>query len=279
MALTTVPESAWFEIDARYADEIAERRRLLTEQHEDVFAALPVSDAARVETLHEVAANLTAYAPQWFTRDGKALSNALTSECWDLAEPPCDPLELAGRLVQEDLCIIQQGNEGPLFTAAVLCFPSRWRLHEKLGKPLASVHGRVPHYAERLAAPVDRFMARVKPGHIASRLNWSVLDDPAMFQPAGKWREQTNSAITSDNAGEGLYLRVERQTLRRLPQSGAILFGIRVHSYPLARAITTPEAASRLAEAVRALPEATVHYKSLRAFGPALLAWLDARSR
>jgi hypothetical protein len=232
-----------------------------------------------VETLHEVAANLTAYAPQWFTRDGKALSNALTSECWDLAEPPCDPLELAGRLVQEDLCIIQQGNEGPLFTAAVLCFPSRWRLHEKLGKPLASVHGRVPHYAERLAAPVDRFMARVKPGHIASRLNWSVLDDPAMFQPAGKWREQANSAITSDNAGEGLYLRVERQTLRRLPQSGAILFGIRVHSYPLARAITTPEAASRLAEAVRALPEATVHYKSLRAFGPALLAWLDARSR
>ena len=29
MALTTVPESAWFEIDARYADEMAERRRLL----------------------------------------------------------------------------------------------------------------------------------------------------------------------------------------------------------------------------------------------------------
>ena len=73
-----------------------------------------------------------------------------------------------------------------------------------------------------------------------------------------------------------LYLRVERQTLRRLPQSGAILFGIRVHSYEMARAITTPEAASGLAEAVRALPEATAHYKSLRAYGPALLAWLDA---
>ena len=41
MALTTVPESAWFEIDARYADEMAERRRLLAEQHEDVFGALP----------------------------------------------------------------------------------------------------------------------------------------------------------------------------------------------------------------------------------------------
>jgi hypothetical protein len=159
-----------------------------------------------------------------------------------------------------------------------LCFPSRWRLHEKLGKPLAAVHGPVPHYAERLAAPVDRFMAKVKPGHIASRLNWSVLDSPAMFQPTGKWRERANPAITADNAGEHLYLRVERQTLRRLPRSGAILFGIRVHSYQLARAITTQADAARLAEAVRALPQATVHYKSLRAYGPALLAWLDARS-
>ena len=36
-----------------------------------------------------------------------------------------------------------------------------------------------------------------------------------------------------------------------------MLFGIRVHSYPLASAITTPTLAARLAEAVRALPEET----------------------
>jgi hypothetical protein len=278
MALTTVPESAWFEIDEQYTDEMAQRRQLLAERHQDVFGALPQSDAARQETLREIVANLTSRVPQWFSRHGDTLQNVLTGETWDLAAPPCDPLELAGRLVQEDLCIIQHGDAGPIFTAAVLCFPSRWRLHEKLGKPLAAVHGPVPSYGERLATPVDRFMARVRPGHIASRLNWSVLDDSAMYQPTGKWREQRDAAITPDNVGERLHLRVERQTLRRLPETGAILFGIRVHSYPMRRAITTREAASRLAEAVRALPEATVHYKSLRVFGPALLAWLDARS-
>jgi hypothetical protein len=278
MGLTTVPESAWFEIDECYVGEMAERRRLLAERHQDVFGALPQSEAARRETLCAAVANLTTHAPQWFSREADTLHNALTAETWDLADPPCDPLELAGRLVQEDLCIIQQADDGPRFTAAVLCFPSRWRLHEKLGKPLASVHGPVPQYAERLATPVDRFMAKVKPGHIASRLNWSVLDDPAMFQPRRKSHDPRNTAITPDNAGESLYLRVERQTLRRLPQSGAILFGIRVHCYRLARAITTPAAASRLAEAVRALPDATVHYKGLKVFGPALLAWLDARS-
>jgi dimethylamine monooxygenase subunit A len=278
MALTTVPESTWFEIDERYSDEMQEKRHLLAERHGDVFGALPISDAARAETLREVFANLTTYFPDWFIRNGECLQNALTGENWNLADPPYDPLELAGRLVQEDLCIIQESDAGPIFTAAVLCFPSRWRLHEKLGRPLIEVHGPVPFYPERLATPVDRFMAKVKPGHIASRWNWSVLDNSALYQPTGKWREATNTAVTPDNAGETLHLRVERQTLRRLPQSGAILFGIRVHSYPIARAITTPEAAARLAEAVRALPEATVHYKSLKAYGPALLAWLDAHA-
>jgi hypothetical protein len=280
MSLVTVPAAEWMELDARYAEEMAERRRLLAEQHDDVFAVQPDAEDASREVLQRLVAYLTAQFPDWFSLDDNVLVNRLTDEAWNLDEPPCHPLELAGRLVQEDLCIIRT-EEGapPRFIAAVLCFPSRWRLHEKLGRPLVDVHGPVPFYGDRLAAPVDRFMAKVRPGHIASRLNWSVLDDPAMYQPTGKWREAINTSITPDNVGEALFLRVERQTLTRLPQTDAVLFGIRVHSYPLATAITTPAVAARLAEAVRALPEETVRYKSLKAFGPAMLAWLDARSR
>lgn len=275
MGLTTVAESVWFELDDRYLPEMAEKHRLIAERHGEVFAALPISDAAREEVLAAVVANLTAHFPQWFMRDGDALHNRLTGECWNLAAPPRDPLELAGLLVQDDLCIIQDA----VFTAASLCFPSRWRLHEKIGKPLVAVHGPVPFYGERLATPVDRFMAKVKPGHIASRLNWSVTDSDALFQPGGKWRVVEEGRVTAENAGALLHLRVERQTLRRMPASDAILFGIRVHSYPLERAVTRPEDAARLAEAVRALPEETVNYKSLKAYGAALLGWLDARSR
>ena len=159
------------------------------------------------------------------------LRNHLTGEAWGTG--PVDPLELAGRLVQEDLCLIQLDGDGPIFTAATLCFPSRWRLMEKIGKPLSAVHGPVPLYADRLGRPVDRFMRHLKPGHIASRLNWSLLDDPALFQPGGKWRIEGGSDITAENAGDRVFLRVERQTLRRLPVSGAVLFGIRVHVYPL----------------------------------------------
>ena len=278
MGLFTLPESAWFELDDRYPTELRERRRLLAERHSEVFATLPVSDAARAETLAAVVDNLAAHHPDWFRRDADTLHNRLTGEHWDLAHLPHDPLEVAGRLVQEDLCLIQLDEAVPIFTAGVLCFPTRWRLMEKLGHPLAIVHGRVPLYADRLANPVDRFMRHVKSGYVASRINWAVVDDPALFQPTGKWRTGHNDAVTAANAGGSLFLRVERQTLRRLPVSAAVVFGIRVHAYPLAHAIRDAATAARLAEAVRALPDATQHYKSILSIRDALLGWLDARS-
>ena len=278
MSLTAVPDSEWFELDERYPDEMRQRRELLAQRYDEVFAALPGTDDARGEALELVVANLIRHHPYWFVLDNERLLNRLTNETWVVTPPPCDPLELAGRLVQEDLCIIQDAADGPHFTAAVLCFPSRWRLHDKLGRPLAAVHGPVPLYADRLARPVDRFMRHVKPGHIAQRLNWSVMDDSALFQTGGHWRGGTNPAITAENAGETLNLRVERQTLRRLPRSDAVLFGIRVHVYPLARAIATPTSAARLAGAVRALPGEINGYKSLGTFRGALLGWLDGKA-
>lgn len=276
MDLVAVPEAAWFEIDQHYLPEMAEKQRLLTAARDDVFAATPASDAARGEALALIVAALTLHHPDWFSRDGAVLRNHLTGETWDI--PSVDPLELAGRLVQEDLCLIQNSEDGPVFTAATLCFPSRWRLLDKIGKPLSAVHGPVPFYADRLARPVDRFMRHLRPGHIASRLNWSLLDDPALFQPGGKWRVDGGTDITVENAGSRVFLRVERQTLRRLPTSGAVLFGIRVHVYPLDRVIERPDRAASLAEAVRALPAEIQHYKSLLPFREALLGWLEVQS-
>ena len=276
MNLVTVPETAWFEIDSLYPAEMAERRRLLAERHGEVFAAEPASAPARAETLAMVLDHLTATYPDWFARDGDSVHVRLTGET--LAVSAYDPLELAGRLVQEDLCLIEMSPEGPRLTAAVLCFPSRWRLMEKFALPLAQVHGAVPFYGEKLARPVDRFMAHVRPGPITVRRNWSMMDDPTLFQPTGKWRTSHEATITPENAGERLYLRVERQSLRRLPVSGAVLFGIRVHVYPLARVASAPEDAATLAAAVRALPPETAHYKSLPMFQESLLAWLDGRA-
>jgi hypothetical protein len=275
MGLFACPAAAWIELDERYADEMSQKRELLKRQRGDVVAVVVDSEPARRETWDVLTAHLTQEWPDWFERDGGCMRNHLTGESWALKDPGCDPLEAAALLVQEDLCLVKLRPEGPVLTAGVVCFPSRWRLGEKIGRPLAGVHEPVPFYGERLARPVDRFMAVVKPGHIAVRLNWSLMDDPALFQPGGKFRTDHHAVITSENAGEKLFVRVERQTLSRLPVSNAVLFTIRVHVYPLQRVVARPEIAARLAEAIRALPPETTRYKSLIGFRTALLDYLD----
>jgi hypothetical protein len=278
MGLTAQDPDELIEIDELYPAELAERRHLLAERRDEVFAARPGSEAARAEVFALLADLLPRRFPAWFGSAGGALHNHLTGEMWPLADPGCDRLEAAGRLVQEDLCIIQPGETGPVLAAAVLCFPTRWRLADKIGRPLADVHGPVPLYADRLARPVDRFMSALRPGKLAVRANWTILDDPALFQPVKRFRDGPDEAITPQNAGARLYLRVERQTLCALPESGAVLFGIRVHVYPLARIAAQRELAARLAAMLRGLPDELVGYKNLRAFQSALLGYLDVQA-
>jgi hypothetical protein len=279
MGLIALPETEMIELDDRYADEMAQRRVLLTEQHHEVFHAVAGSEAARQAVLDRLAEYLPERFPAWVAREDSRLHNRLTGETWDLAALTADPLVVAAQLVQEDLCIVEPDADGAvLLTAGVVCFPSRWRLAEKIGRPLPDVHERVPFYGDKLARPVDRFMAMIKPGKLAMRLNWSMMDDPALFQLGGKFRDGTNAAITQDNAGDRLFVRVERQTLSRLPYSAAVLFTIRVHVYPLGRIVAQADIAARLADAVRALPPETSYYKSLPTFQAALLGYLDRRA-
>lgn len=279
MGLIARPLSALTEFAEDYPAQMAERRDLLASRHDAVFGALPGSEAARAETLSVIAAHLATDRAEWFTRDGDMLVNHLTGEAWRLDDPGCDALELAGRLVQEDLCLLAPDDEGALrLVAAVLCFPSRWRLADKLGQRMDAIHGPVPRYAEKLGRPVDRFLGLLKPGRLVERMNWSVHDDPALFQPAGHGATEIDPTITAANAGARLTFRVERQTLSRLPESGAVLFTIRTHQHALAEMVASPEAASILHAAVTALPPDVAAYKSVGPFRESLLAWLAARA-
>lgn len=179
--------------------------------------------------------------------------------------------------VPDDLCLLELRDGVPVLIAGTLCFSPGWRLSEKLGLPLGAVHGPVPLFAERLERPVDRLMRHLQPGKLIERLNWGLYDNPALFRPGRHFDGKRNEAITAENALDSLFLRVERQTLSVLPRTGAILFGIRTHVYPLRRVVSVDGAAARLAAAVAGLPEAMALYKSILPFREALLGALSAR--
>jgi hypothetical protein len=211
------------------ADVLEQRRRLVAERRDDVLAVLADAAAAAEEAAALVGAAHLADA--------------------------------AGRCA-DDLCLLAP-EPGHRLRGALLCFPSHWRLHEKLGKPLAEVHDRVPGYADRLATKVDTFLGRLRVGQVAWRRNLLFHADGELHAP---WPSEA-AASTPPGAW---WVRSERQTFRRLPETGWVLFTIRTDQVPLAALGGDDRRA--LAARVRAFPPPWAGYAGAH---PGLLAWLE----
>lgn len=161
---------------------------------------------------------------------------------------------------------------------AVLCFPSLWFLGEKLGRPTALVHQPVPYYAEELSQRVDTLFDRLPAGKLVWRRNVSVWPALLLWAPC----HALDPAVYRDDAGVGgappLWIRSERQTLRRLPDTGAILFTIRVQTVSIAVLSDRPDRARDLAAWFRA-PIGEVRRGQLGPHTDDLLSWLDEVGR
>jgi hypothetical protein len=274
MGLTPLCDEEWLAPDAELRQTLLQKSDLLATRRDEVFRTLPEAEASSRELLELMAEHLPRRFPASYRRNGQRLTTDATGEDWNLAASGLHPLDLAGRLVQEDLCLMQSGESGYRLVGASLCSPNRWRLGDRLGQPLDAIHAPVPGYGPALGRPVAHFFAALKPDRIVGRVNWGIADDPTRFQPVGR---DSDAAISVETAGAALWLRVEHQTLRRLPQSGAVLFTIRTEIERLDRVIRAPADAADLAGAIRDMSPATQRYKHIAAVAPALLAWLDAR--
>jgi len=144
-------------------------------------------------------------------------------------------LEACARAGWEDLCVMVQDAPGGPFRlgAAAVAFPTDWRIAEKMGRPLHEVHEPIHGYDEALSSPVDRFMDGLQSHNIFGRTNAFVLpSDELRYMPTLP-PEQRFAHVTADNAGETLTVRCEREALRRLPKSRAIVFTIGIYRAPL----------------------------------------------
>ena len=242
----------WFVRDADWEPTLAMKRTLIADRRDEVVSFR--------DDCHDVAQEAAELVLTWA---GKSTSRT-----------GVDALVDAALAVPDDLTVLRSVAAGDVeqlpFVAGVVCSPSRWRLADKIGHDMLAVHKPVALYAEHIGAAVDTTLTRLSPDKPVWRSNWTLEDHPALFQPFTPGRQLV------DHPSE-LWIRIERETLRRLPRTKGVLFTIRSFQEPLTIYVQRgPDAIAVLRELVARLPDAVARYKSVYDYRAATLTWLDS---
>jgi len=177
----------------------------------------------------------------------------------------------------EDMCLLTkaEGEDQYRLIGAAVAWPSDWHPKDKIGLPLRALHAPIAGYEEQLATGVDRFMETLKSGVIYGRCNWFIAPTGEMRWLAEGEPHRQFAHVTPNNAGETLFVRSERQTLRRLPKTGAILFTIGIYVEPLGK--LAPDNLKRLAASVQSLLEGEGERRGTGAYADALIGYASAQ--
>jgi len=164
--------------------------------------------------------------------------------------------------------------------------PAGWCIRERIGWPLWRIHGPVPKWEEKLRKAMEKYAANrfgemlltswtrfflgLKVETPVQRNNYFIQTDKTMFQ-----QEPFADSLPQPPKIENIHIRHERQTLRRLPRSGAVIFMVRTYLTPIQELQNERDKLFVLREAVQAWPPKMARYKGRHVWGDALAEFCD----
>ncbi len=293
IGLSQLDEAQWLDEDKNLSLYLDEKVSLYKALPDKVLVADDGTQEAQSEVLALVVERVLKKYPNIYSRVGNTVSITPTTvipakagtqlpyrvtlpkldprlrgddEC-ERDDPTLSPIAIAALLVQEDLVLMRKSTEGWKLVAASLCFPSAWNLLEKFRKPLHEIHAPVPDFGggTRNASLIERMFDNLSPARSVLRWNWSLYGDDKLYHPLSDNGLKRRFGEGEDIAGR-VTLRLERQTLRKLPQSGDILFTIRIYLDPL-EALERHAEGAALAQSIEqqlmAMTDEQISYKGL----------------
>ncbi|KAL8673135.1 MAG: hypothetical protein Q9168_002432 [Polycauliona sp. 1 TL-2023] len=296
MGLRTMQWDEWIELDNHYPRFHEDKKRRIGERGEKCCRTAPEAFDGAVELLEELCSYLPQRYPSLFQSTPTGIHNILTNETFNITERPLaeDPMQMAARLIQDDLAIMFEKPDGQYYLlAGAILLAGFWRLSDKFGMPLSEIHtsGDVPGFKTKLEKGMMNFFRRIQPGQPVLRNNyfiqvddhlaWShsigsedpVKGEEGVMQAEGWGSAEKNKAI------EHHYFRSERQSLRRLPRSGGVVFTIRTYFEPITKVVEEVGVPGRLASAVRSWGDDVARYKGRERYGEVLLEYLDGKHK
>ena len=274
-----------FDVDEHYVAEMRDRAQVLAEDPLRC-QSLPHMTLAGWDLLELIMESKARDYPQWFTltKDGnqwhwinRPLGIDQKFTFMDDSTLPYGPMEYITRQTQGDFTLQDQRDDTLWVDAGMVTTQADWSLDFNIGMNFHQWHAPVP-VAHELGV-FDRalkFLMALQLGAPVRRFNWTMTVDPLLdTSPENypKWGP-SRASLTPETVGTRMHLRVELQTLFRLPRSNAIVFPIRCYLIKFEELVTQPKWARRLHRVIRDIPDPLATYKGFLRNKPMMVDYL-----
>jgi dimethylamine monooxygenase subunit A len=284
LGLRPIKAAQWMLLEEDYAATMQQKRARMVECPELYYGTLPCSLLAQHELRERVAAHLAADHPQHFRRSGPALQCLIDGARYDLRDDSMEPLQQMSRFIEEDFMLLQEIDGAQIITAASNAYSSSGRLVASVGKNVSWAHERVPQLTAKLGPRIDRMIGSIHADTPCERFNWQLTPLSTKFFPheahaanAGAMRQVCDALRRNpEQAEEMLWIRVERQTLSRLPESRAVAFTLHTYSDPLASLRGDVESLRAILTLMRSYSEERLEYSEMNFVRDSVITWLEA---
>lgn len=275
----------WISMETDYAVNMRDKRELLAAYTDRYYRALPSSLPAQRELRGRIVAHLLNDHAQRFIRTGNLISPVDSGCVFDLEDNGVEPLLQLSQFIEEDFMLIEEVEGHALITAASNVYSSSGRLVASVGQAIDWAHIPVPGLTRMLGRRIDRIVGSVHATTPAERFNWQLTPMASIFFPRDNPHAANAVAMHAileplcaapRRAGELLWIRVERQTLSRLPDSGAVAFSLHTYSDPLSSIEADEESLRAMLALLRAYSPERLKYSEMDIILEPVIAWLES---
>nr|POE79531.1 hypothetical protein CFP56_07596 [Quercus suber] len=253
----------WLELESSYAQRVHERVALFEKHGPLVLQVLPGSEIATKELMEMCLQFYQARYPQFFRIDLDTMSfhNAILRTTTPLRST--SPLQVILHNIPEDFAImLRDPSTGDYsFRAGIICSSLGWNLGTKIGLNLDAIHAPIPDYKDKMAFSMLRYFAKQPVDKPIQRGSWGLEIDTPLFMPQDDPHMKLRGAQDPTHTLDRCHLRVDWQTLRRLPLSGAIVFNFKALFTPVIDFRDEPYIPSLLLKVLREGKRSLMEYK------------------
>ena len=262
LGLRELDPANWIEAGSDLVEQLKQRNELLDTKRSVVFQEVAGYEDAALTYARVIKDNLSKFHSDYAVT-GDQITHKPTGISVNLLED--HPFVQLAQVITEDLCLLSHEDSTWKLVAGVVIFPSRWKLLEKIGKNIDSIHEPVPGYAGALQPLMVDTFNKIKSERPVWRRNWSLHETEELHEPS---YTPHNVAISD------YWWRTERQTLTKSESNQFLLFTIRNRSEPFKWIKEDPEATAEFIKTLQSLDPQMLEYKRLAQANAGLIEFL-----